>query len=425
MDNITLLENRINDLSISIWDNISKKITNKINKEEKKANGIYFTPKITITKTINRIMEYLINVKTVLEPSCGSCEFINAIDNKLTNIEITGIELNNIIYNEIKNLNFNEKNKNNIQLINVDFLEWNLTDNKSIFYDLIIGNPPYFVIKKNDKYKDYYKYFDGRPNIFILFIIKCLKYLAKNGILTFILPNSFMNCLYYNKLRKYINDNYTIIDIIECDNKEDIYIDTKQQTIIFIIKNNKSNNNEFIMNIQKYIIFNTKENIIRLKELYHGAKTLKKLNFTSYIGNIVWNQNKTILTTDNTKTRLIYSSDIIDLNKIQIYNNTEKKNYINKNGNNDTIIVINRGYGVGNYKFNYSLIDVKYSYLIENHLICIKYNGILDDKDEIIILYNNIIKSFNDDRTKEFIVLYFKNSAINTTELNNILPIYF
>ena len=38
-------------------------------------------------------------------------------------------------------------------------------------YDLIIGNPPYVVIKKKDTPKQFQKYFDGRPNLFILFII--------------------------------------------------------------------------------------------------------------------------------------------------------------------------------------------------------------------------------------------------------------
>jgi hypothetical protein len=40
-------------------------------------------------------------------------------------------------------------------------------------------------------------------------------------------------------------------------------------------------------------------------------------------------------------------------------------------------------------------------------------------------MYNKVIKSLNDKRTQEFINLYFGNNAINTTELNYILPIYY
>lgn len=94
------------------------------------------------------------------------------------------------------------------------------------------------------------------------------------------------------------------------------------------------------------------------------------------------------------------------------------------------MIVINRGYGVGKYNFNYCLINENSNYLIENHLICIQYNGLYNKETEIkntelIKMYENIIKSLNDKRTEQFIELYFGNNAINTTELNYILPIYY
>jgi hypothetical protein len=38
--------------------------------------------------------------------------------------------------------------------------------------------------------------------------------------------------------------------------------------------------------------------------------------------------------------------------------------------------------------------------------------------------YKAIINSLNDKRTQDFIKIYFGNNAINTTELNYILPVY-
>ena len=56
-------------------------------------------------------------------------------------------------------------------------------------------------------------------------------------------------------------------------------------------------------------------------------------------------------------------------------------------------MVVNRGYGKGEYKFNYCLIDLKdKEYLIENHLICIKPKR--NEKEKLIKEYNKIIKSF-------------------------------
>ena len=89
------------------------------------------------------------------------------------------------------------------------------------------------------------------------------------------------------------------------------------------------------------------------------------------------------------------------------------------------MLVINRGYGVGTYNFNYCIINESSSteYLIENHLICIK-NTQSTLKEDLIALYKKIIESFKNKKTLEFIKLYFGNNAINTVELCKILPIY-
>lgn len=392
------------------YDELSIELTKKISKDVKKNNGIYFTPPNTVFNIINYIKNH--NIKSILEPSCGSCEFIKKISLELPLADITGIEYNKEIFDSIQ-----KYNNNKIKLYNINFLEYN--DN--IKYDLIIGNPPYYVMNKKDIDKKYYKYFDGRPNIFILFIIKSLSYLNKEGILSFILPKNFLNCLYYEKTRRYIIDNFHILYIIECNDK---YIETQQETIVIIIQNKIGDNNKFIIEINKNIIFGTIENIEKLKKLYDNSTSLYNLGFNVSVGNIVWNQCKNILTDDNSKTRLIYNSDIID-NKLILkeYNNKDKKNYINKDGINKPLLVINRGYGVGNYNFNYCLINVEYEYLIENHLICINYNEKIKN-NELIDIYNKIITSLEDERTKEFIKLYFGNNAINTTELNYIIPIY-
>ena len=416
----------------SQFSDLSLKLTKKIlSTDEKKNNGIYFTPFDIIKLTISIIMNNTDDkhtIKKILEPSCGSCEFINYIDTIFNDAEITGIEYNDTIFNSIKDL----KIKNNsLNLFNDDYLKFDIENNDK--YDLIVGNPPYYVISdkseiNKNQMKKYKEYYEGRANIFILFIIHSLMKLNDNGILAFVLPKNFLNCQYYNKLRNYIYYNYNIIDIIDCSNYS--YIETTQDTIIFIIKNSSidiTNNIKFSIydnDNDNKIIFNSKETIIKLKELYLNSTTLHQINFEVKVGTIVWNQHKKILTNDKTKTRLIYSSDINNNNLIEVkYKNEEKKNYIDKEGNNNLLLVVNRGYGKGEYKFNYCLIDIDENYLIENHLICIKYKKEIE-KEELKKLYQIIIRSFNDDRTSKFIKLYFGNNAINTIELECHLPIY-
>ena len=296
-----LYNNKINNFMS--YSNVSYDLTKKIDKDTKKNYGIFFTNPNTIQKNLEILKPFMSNVKYVLEPSCGSCEYITQLKKQYESLKITGIEFNKTIYNSIKSFE-----NNNIQLLNENFLSFE----SPIKYDLIIGNPPYFVMKKNDVDKSYYKYFEGRPNIFILFLIKSLHLLNNNGILSFVLPKSFLNCLYYDNTRKYIAKNFKIIDIFECD---DNYIETKQATIIFIVQNNTDSNlkilnDKYTIYSEKYTIFSVPDNILKLKSLYENSSTLEKLGFKVNVGNIVWNQCKKELTSDSSKTLLIYSSDI-------------------------------------------------------------------------------------------------------------------
>ena len=101
----------------------------------------------------------------------------------------------------------------------------------------------------------------------------------------------------------------------------------------------------------------------------------------------------------------------------------KKKNFINKKGVTEPVLVINRGYGIGKYNFNYAIIDYKKEYLVENHLLVISSNEKYPD-DILIDKYNEIMKSFDNIKTRKFIEIYFGNNAINTYEILNILPIY-
>ncbi len=269
-----------------------------------------------------------------------------------------------------------------------------------------------------------------------------MKELNDKGILSFVLPKNFLNCNYYNKLRKYICENFKIISVKDYSNEK--YIETGQDTIVLIIQKKKKSviNIKYVLKFGGNTIFNTKEGIKKLKEYYKDATTLKNMNFEVKVGNVVWNQVKDKLTEDESKTRLVYSSDIID-NELGIkqYKNPEKKNFIDQKGSVDLLLVVNRGYGKGKYKFSYCLIDTEKEYLVENHLICIKSLSSLSanlamsakilkispeelERNLLLEQYNLIINSLKSEKTKNFIELYCGNNALNTRELSEVVPIY-
>ena len=103
---------------------------------------------------------------------------------------------------------------------------------------------------------------------------------------------------------------FKILSIEDYSNAK--YIETGQATIVFIAQKRKGMNKKYVLKFGGNIIFNTKDNIVKLKKYYEGATTLKKLGFKVSVGKVVWNQVKSKLTDDEEKTRLIYSSDIVN-----------------------------------------------------------------------------------------------------------------
>ena len=406
------------------YSQFSIDITRELSKDEKKEYGIFITPQIIIKKIFDSIIKYTsengINIQNILEPSCGTCEIVNYCDSILNGVHIDAVEFNNKIFEHIKGMSF----KNKVNLIHHDFINFS----PQIKYDLIVGNPPYFVIEKGYKIpKQMEPYVYGRPNIFGLFIIQALSMLAPNGILAFIIPKSFLNSSYYSKIRNHIKETCKIIEIIDFE-KDNKFIDTQQSTFGIILKkesNNKILSTECNYSVKFYDNFMFTNDSVFLKSLLEGTTTLAKLGLNVRTGNIVWNQHKDELTNDENETVLIYNTNLTKEHTIDLktFKNEEKHQYIKKDGRIDPVLVVNRGNGNSAYKLNYALVSTIGPYLIENHLNEI-YSPKKMKKEDLISLFNKIIQSFENPKTQLFINLFLGNNGLSKTELETIFPIY-
>lgn len=137
-------------------------------------------------------------------------------------------------------------------------------DGAFVGFDVLIGNPPYVVLSSfsDEEFKalqDSYTTAYGRINTFAIFTERVTSLLSRNSICSLIIPDSLCNIDYYLKLRKFLLDKYSIIEIIELGNG--VFEEAVVPAIIFTFLNlfNPENiihigNNDSILGATKNII---------------------------------------------------------------------------------------------------------------------------------------------------------------------------
>lgn len=362
-----------------------------LSKAERSKQGIYFTPKRARDLLFNKLAD--LKPRTILEPSFGTGEFILDAKRIYPDAHICGIEKNEALFNSLI--------CPDAELICCDFLDWKGTA------DLIIGNPPYFVMKEK------HVAMTGRPNIYVVFLYKCLtEHLNTDGVLAFIVPPSLYNCSYYQPMRDYIQKHTTILHL-ENLNKPGFY-ETGQETALIVLQKNKVND-DYIFNLNGHYISPF------YKELYsitQNTTTLYALGLRVKTGNVVWNQVKPNLSDEGTL--LIYSSNIKN-SELKLNNlGGIKKQYvmdIKKPALNGPVILVERGYG-NTYKFNNVLVTLD-NFYAENHINVIYPNT---PADSVNLL--KVITSFKDERSLQFIRWFIGNGSVSSSDLEKNMPIF-
>ena len=156
-------------------------------------------------------------------------------------------------------------NMNNIDIASTsEFFLWH-TWFSDVFenggFDIVIGNPPYFVYQAQHvgeidvlrKDKDYTIAFGGKLNAYKLFLANALKKLLKpNGVNCFIFQNSFLGDKQATNLRKYVLEKTQIINIEsfpERDSKKKRVFESVKMSVCIPTIRNTPTNNQFTVNI--------------------------------------------------------------------------------------------------------------------------------------------------------------------------------
>ena len=110
-------------------------------------------------------------------------------------------------------------------------------------FDIVIGNPPYIGEKGNKALFDRMretefgkKYYEGKMDYFYFFIYRALEILKPQGILSYITTNYFVTADGAVKLRNYLKNNASFIEIINFNDYEVFKNAKGQHNLIFSLK---------------------------------------------------------------------------------------------------------------------------------------------------------------------------------------------
>ena len=167
------------------------------------------------------------------------------------------------------------------------FFDMNIMFGVNDGFDVVIGNPPYIsavTMSRNDEmkkiFKKLYPQATGSYDIYILFLLRAIQILNKNGIYIWIIPNKFLVADYAKNTKNYLLNNFGLKFSIDISNFG-VFENTGVYPIIILgIKNYKENFSELLLDNSSDLRNRIFNNATYLKYF----KTFKDYNIKIYSG---------------------------------------------------------------------------------------------------------------------------------------------
>lgn len=396
------------------------KYINKTDISYRKSLGQYFTPKSIREKLLNKLPNTIKNPK-VLDPACGTGEFLISAKKYFKNSELHGWDIDKNLIKISKELT----PKSNLKIVD------SLSNEDYNKFDFVIGNPPYFEFNPSEKIRSKFKeIINGRINIFSLFIYQGLRWLKKGGYLAYVVPPSMNNGAYFQKLRKFIVENANI-EYLHILKNPKLFNGALQSTMLLILKKGE-NKGDYIFKKNGILIFS--EGADYLKKIFKNKITLKDLNFSVKTGKLAWNQNRNILThNQNEGIPLIWAHNIQEKGLKFPIHKEDKPQYVKiKNYDTGPAIVVNRITGsINSIKLKAAVIPAGKKFIAENHVNVIyppskisQLNfGFINNSKQINLPLECVAKQLSSKENLEAIKNITGNTQISKTELESLFPI--
>lgn len=318
-----------NELPSHYADRLGLLYAKTVTTQHKKDNGQFFTP-TAIAHFMSGLVKQSKNKLKILDPGCGTAILSSSLIETLVLKSDTLKEIELVVYETDKDilpytqatLDFlkiwlqkrkvqfkAELNTNDFVLENKDCFELSNTlflEPKNTSYDIVISNPPYFKIPKEDKRAVVAKSIVwGQPNIYSIFLMTAAKLLKNGAELIFIIPRSFAAGNYFRAFREAFFSEVELEQIHLFNSRTDTFNrdNVLQETLIIKGKKQKLNGSlpsillthsngvndlhnptEKEYQADQLIDFNTKEKILHLPSNEMEDKVIRL--FKSWSGSL-------------------------------------------------------------------------------------------------------------------------------------------
>lgn len=200
----------------------------------KKENGVYYTP----SGLAEFLAAPLVNTdeQTILDPAYGEGALLLAAEKIFKGKTIgNGIHLFGC---DTKPVNGLLKHLPEANLLKTDFFEFSVEKK----FQTILMNPPYVRHhmqneKKISKYRVLHeglKVLNNTSDLWALFLVKAVSHLKEGGSIGAILPWAFLQADYSVPLRKYLSENFGLIDVVALSDK--YFEDADERVVIIWLK---------------------------------------------------------------------------------------------------------------------------------------------------------------------------------------------
>jgi adenine-specific DNA-methyltransferase len=392
---------------------------------KRKSLGQYMTPS-SISDLLLKTLP-LVKGSKVLDPAVGTGELLLAAGRKhdLTELELHGWDVDPVILEVGKKV-----------VPTASFLEQSIfepiEDKWLGYFDVIIGNPPYFELKKTEYTSQDFVVSSGRTNIYSLFFEKYLPLVKDGGHLAYIIPPSMNAGAYFAELRKFILANSELLHV-ELVRKNSHFTDALTSVQIVVLRKSDPQkdieNNPFIVdfavlsgNATAPLIFTDNKTLI----LKHWAdkKSIYDYGYEVITGTIPWNQHKAHLTAQQTphSSPLYYAKDISSSNALILNPAVDSRRYLttSKPALSGEYILVNRIVGSLDNPTVKAVHINQPNFYAENHV-----NVIQPRTDAIqLITLSELFKRLTEYKNlSDYLKALTGNTQLSGRELMNLIPL--